>query len=125
LRKLLKRGPSISDSSTNLTARVPTEILEQSESVAFDPNQFEELRKSNHDDGFFCSELVAAAYKLVGFLDQSKASSRYLPGKLVNLDVIGSYFLSKEEFEAEERSLSGKRASYLVEERGFLSPCRS
>jgi hypothetical protein len=82
LRKLLKRGPSISDSSGNISSRVPTEILEQSESAAFDPEQFEGLRKSNHDDGFFCSELVAAAYKLVGFLDQSKASSRYLPGKI-------------------------------------------
>jgi len=34
----------------------------------------------NGQEGFFCSELVAAAYKSVGLLNPFVASTRYLPG---------------------------------------------
>ena len=34
----------------------------------------------NKDKSFFCSELVAAAYKRIGLLDPYKAASTYWPG---------------------------------------------
>lgn len=37
------------------------------------------LKPGAQEEGFFCSELVAAAYKAVGLLDPFVASSRYLP----------------------------------------------
>lgn len=39
-------------------------------------------------DGFFCSELVAAAYKSVGLLNPFVASTRYLPGNFQNDGVL-------------------------------------
>jgi len=34
----------------------------------------------NPEEGFFCSELVASAYKNAGLLDANISSVRYLPG---------------------------------------------
>lgn len=31
-------------------------------------------------EGFFCSELIASAFKFVGLLDKNASSARYLPG---------------------------------------------
>lgn len=39
-------------------------------------------QSKSSQEGFFCSELVAAAYKAAGLLDPIIASSRYFPGKV-------------------------------------------
>jgi uncharacterized protein YycO len=33
----------------------------------------------NDDRGYFCSELIAKAYKSIGLLDEKKSSGRYWP----------------------------------------------
>ncbi len=40
--------------------------------------------KSRHDDGYFCSELVAKAYKIAGILPAKKSACSYWPGKLID-----------------------------------------
>jgi len=42
----------------------------------------ESLTERDLEEGFFCSELVAEAYKCAGLLDESISSARYLPGEL-------------------------------------------
>jgi hypothetical protein len=39
------------------------------------------------DDGFFCSELVAAAYQYLGILPEGRASSYYWPSTLARDDL--------------------------------------
>ena len=38
------------------------------------------VEKLEADKSFFCSELVASAYKRIGILDPDKAASSYWPG---------------------------------------------
>jgi len=50
------------------------------------------------EEGFFCSELVAEAYKCAGLLDESISSVRYLPGEFnISLIIINycSFVFSK------------------------------
>ena len=44
--------------------------------TAFD----EEIKKYSQRDSFFCSELLAVAYKIGGLLGTEKSSTRYFPG---------------------------------------------
>jgi len=39
-----------------------------------------EDKTARKNEGYFCSELVAAGYKRLGLLDEQKASSQYWPG---------------------------------------------
>ena len=44
----------------------------------------DETIKARKDEGYFCSEVVAAGYKRFGLLNERKACSQYWPGILYN-----------------------------------------
>jgi hypothetical protein len=54
---------------------------ESSRSDSMDSSEMNsaDTHRNVNQDGFFCSELVASAYKLVGLLDPNTVSARYLP----------------------------------------------
>jgi hypothetical protein len=41
--------------------------------------------EARKNQGYFCSELVAAAYKKIGVLEANKSSAQYWPGNFKNL----------------------------------------
>lgn len=50
-------------------------------------------KNPGEEDNFFCSELLASAYKVLGILPEDKSSSSYLPGNFSedkNLELIGA-----------------------------------
>ena len=44
---------------------------------------------ARNNEGYFCSELVAAAYKKIGLLEARKSSSQYWPGNDDSIYLIG------------------------------------
>ena len=80
LRKLFKLRSNTNNTSV-VTLNTSNIIPSNNDSLTKSEIHVEEIRKTEHK-GFFCSELIAAAYKLVGLLDQKKAASRYLPGNI-------------------------------------------
>ena len=52
--------------------------------------------KKEANSGFFCSELVAAAYKELGLLDPHVSAAQYWPGKEISSFLMNFYNKIKE-----------------------------
>jgi len=71
------------------------------------------------EEGFFCSELVASAYKNAGLLDAAISSVRYLPGKIFTKNIFLTIFPLVSFSQKKEKGLGLLRNASLSHEQGL------